>query len=274
MALGLFSYLKDLLEISFFSGSIYYFCLWLKKDKRNNLLLHFFVYCTFFCLAHLFHLPTIAALLIYTCPIAIMLFILFHQELLQRNFITLTHAPIASTEVNEWTEHLLRASLHAMNNNKQVICALEHHAQLQPFLEVPFYCNSPISQNILIHLIESNHYDQNKIIWCTSQGKLIAVNSQWKIKNDETWQSNAVHELCSWKQDALLMTLKTDTIIFNADPKRRSFDAIIKGTLYENLAAHQLLLLLKKFLAVPVSQKGESTHDRTIQKHPTEQPNH
>ena len=69
------------------------------------------------------------------------------------------------------------------------------------------------------------------------------------------------------------MTLKTDTIIYKADPSKRAFDVVIKGTIYENLPAHQTLLLLKKHLAFS-TYKGDSNHDLTDQKHNSEQLNH
>ena len=274
MAAELFSSIKAGLEIIFFTSITYYFCLWLKKDKNNNLVIYFFSYCAIFSLAALLNLATIITFLIFSAPIALILFIIFHQELLQRNFITLTNMPIASFEVADWPEQLIRASLHAINNNKQLICVIEHRADLKPFLYTPLLFNAPLAQNLVTLLIDSPGFDQKKILWCNAHGKLIGINGEWQITPHETWQTQQVTELPTWKQDALLMTLKTDTIIFKADPTKRSFDVVIKGITYENLAAHQALLLLKKQLALSSTFKGDPTNDRITQKHATEQLNH
>ena len=265
-------YIKSTFEILFFSSIVYYFSLWLKKDKRHNLLIHFYAYCGLFLIAGLLNLATIVTFLIYGAPIALMLFIIFHQELLQRNFITLKHTPIAlQDESADWAEHLIRASLHAINNNKQLMCVIEHRSDLKPFLNTSLIFNSPIAQNLLTVLIDSNGFDQEKMIWCSTYGKLIGINASWNINHHESWQSPQVKELPSWQQDALLMTLKTDTIIFKANPSKRAFDLIVKGAVQENIPAHHLLALIKK--QISSSNKGDSTHDRTDQKRILEQPN-
>lgn len=274
MVTELFSSIKDGIEIFFFATIIYFFCLWLKKDKNHNLLIYFFGYSVVFCFAALLNLATIVTFLIYSAPITLLLFIIFHQELLQRNFITLTNTHSKAIEVADWQEQLIRASLHAINNNKQLICAIEHRADLNPFLYAPLVFNTPLSQNLITFLIDSAGFDQKKILWCNAHGKLIGINGEWQVTPHETWQTQSVTELPTWKQDALLMTLKTDTIIFKADPSKRVFDVVIKGTVYENLAAHQVLMLFKKHLAIPSSYKGELNNDRITQKHSTEQPNH
>lgn len=273
MIMQIFFTLKDTIEVLFFTSIIYVFCLWLKKDKSHNLLLHFFGYCALFCFSVLLNLATVVSFLLYSAPIVLILFIIFHQELLQRNFITLTHMPITSLETNDWHEHLIRACLHAINNNKQVICVVENHANLKPFLYAPIICNTPLMQNLVTFLIDSTGFDQKKILWCNAQGRLLGINGEWQIAVHETWQNQSVHDLPTWQQDALLMTLKTDILVFKADPTKRAFDAVVKGIVYENLAAHQILMVLKKHIT-PSMYKGESSHDRVTQKNNSEQPNH
>jgi len=266
-------YIKSSLEILFFSSIIYLFSIWLNKDKRHNLLFHFYAYCAFFCCASLLHLATIVTFFIYAAPFTVMLFILFHQELLQRNFITLKHAPIISSEENsDWVEQLIRASLHAINNNKQLMCVIEHHCHLKPFITAAVTVQSPLSQNLLTMLIDSPSFDHTKMIWCSSQAKIIGINATWNSMHDQAWLAQPVKELELWQQDALLMTLKTDTIVFKADPAKRAFDIIIKGVYHESIPAHHALALIKKQLSS--SHTGDSNNDRINQKRILEQQNH
>lgn len=267
-----FLYIKDVLEILFFSAVVYFVSLFLKRDKRHNLLIYFYSYCILVCAASLFHLPAITSFLLCASPLIVILFVIFHQELLQKNFVTLRIASSLVPEASDWLENLIRVSLHAINNNKQLICVIEHQADLKPFLHSPFLFDSPLQQNLLILLIESNGFDQNKLIWCTSTGKLIGINSSWDIQYDG-WQSQAVKELPIWQQDALLMTLKTDTIVFKADPIKRSFDIVVKGILHENMSAHHALDCIKKQISSPV-HKGDIINDNATKKSSLEQQNH
>lgn len=266
-------YLKSGLEIVFFSAIIYFFSVWLKKDKRHNLLLHFYAYCFLFCFASLFHLATIVTFLIYATPFTLVLFVIFHQELLQRNFVTLKQSIISAQEENsDWIEQLIRASLHAINNKKQLMCVIEHYSDLKPFISTPVILQSPLTQNLLTVLIDSQSFDHNKMVWCSAHAKIVGINASWNIAHDTAWQSQAVKELDAWQQDALLMTLKTDIIVFKANPNTRAFDIVVKGLLHSNIPAHQALSLIKKQL-LP-THKGDSSNDRLDQKRILEQQNH
>jgi hypothetical protein len=268
---GIF-YWKDIMEVLFFSSIIYYFSIWLKKDKKSNLLISFYSYCAIFLIASLVHLPTITAFLFYTSPLVFMLFIIVHQEIVQRNFVTLRKSVIQNnTELSDWLENLIRATLHAMNNKKQLICIIEHRSQLAPFIKAPFLFNSPIDQQLLTLLIDSDGYDQQRMIWCTTGGTLISINASWNILHDELWKTEHVKGCESWQQDALLMTNKTDAIIFKANALQRTFDVIAQGTLYEAVYPHHVLPLIKKQLSGSSVSKGDYKYDYDNQKRTIEQ---
>ena len=262
---------KDALEIGFFSLIVYIFSLWLKNDTRNNLLVYFYGYCAVVAFSSLLHLPIITAFLLYTSPLALILFIIFHQETLQRNFITLRKSEISLEHSGDWLEDLIRTNLYAINANKQMICIIEHQTSLKPFLETPFLCDSPVQQKMLIVLLESNGFDCNKMVWCTSHGKLMGINAQWNIHVDSTWQAQSVKELPEWQQDALLMTMKTDAIIFKSDPAKRSFDVVVKGIVHQDLSAAQTLAFIKKQLSHAPLLKGDLSHEQFTQKRTIEQ---
>jgi hypothetical protein len=268
-----FFFIKDLIEIVFFSSIVYFFSLWLKKDRRNNLILYFYGYYALFAITTLIHLPTMSAFLLYSSPIVLILFIVFHQDILQKNFITMRNKPVmVSEDAVDWPENLIRASLYGINNNKQILCVIEHYSDLKPFLNAPFIFNSPLHQNMLNLLIDSSNFDQHKLLWCNTHGKLIGINATWiNTQNQEIQHSK---ELPAWQQDALLMTLKTDTIVFKADPIRRSFDIIVKGVAYEGISANNALTIIKKHIQAPIHFKGDTTHDNTRQTPFFEQQNH
>lgn len=255
--------IKDTLEILFFTIILYYFSLWLKKDKRTNLLIYFYGICIIFSLSTFFQLYTISSFFMGVSPIILLLFIIFHQDILQKNFITMHNKPLLiQQESADWLENLIRSSLHAINNNKQLLCVIEHTSDLKPFLNPAFIFNSPLQTNIVTLLIDSSSFDQQKMIWCNTNGKLIAINTTWSFSPSG---NNIDNTIPVWQQEALLMTLKTDTILFKANPDTRLFDLIIKGTLYEELSCHNTLALIKKHVT-PVFNKGDISYDSNHQK--------
>ena len=268
-------YLSCLAEIYFFSTIVYLFSVWLKSDKRHNLLLYFYTYCMVFALASFLDLSTIRLFLWYSCPVVFILFIIFHEEILQRNFVTLHNKQtLISPYCTHWLENLVRASLYTMNNNKSLYVVIENYSDLKPFMNSDYIFNSPLSLELLTLIVDSAHFDAHKIIWCNSQGKLIGINSSWSIAvPDET-----PHAIPSWQQEALLMTLKTDTIIFKVNIQDRNFDIVLKGTLYHTIQATQVVPFIKKHL--PLShiniQKGVQNNDtlNSAQKLHNEQLNH
>lgn len=249
-------YLKDLIEILFFSAIIYYFCTWLKKDSRHNLLGYFFGYYATLCCSYFLNFAGITIFLLYSLPIALVLFIIFHQELIQRNFVTLRKAPLVIQPNEQWCQELIRSMLYAINNNKDILCVIEHLHDLKPFLSSCMLFNGPILQNTLELIIESPYFDAQKIVWCSSQGTLIAVNSDLNSVPDQSWYSESAKTAQGWQQDALIITLKTDAIAIQTNASKRCFDAIIKGTLHENVSAPALVQLIMNHVGKTI-QKGD-----------------
>jgi hypothetical protein len=239
--------MQDSFEILFLSSIIYIFSLWLKHDKRHNLLAYFYLYCTLLCITSIIGLSVLSIFLFYISPYIAIFFIIFHQDILQKNFISMRNKPSSFTEQNsDWLEHLMRATLQSINNNRSIVCIIQNQTNLEFFLDVPFIFNSPLHQNTISLLMESNTFDQHKMIWCTTTGILVGINATYKLENNTILEHEKKIPL--WQQNALLMTLKTDTIIFKADASKRLFDIVIKGTLFENLSASHALALIQKHI--------------------------
>lgn len=266
-------YAKQVIEVLFFSSIVYVFSLWLKTDKRAHLLLYFYAYYLVFACAFFLDLTTISLFLLYSSPIALLLFILFHQEILQRNFVTLTKCPSIQTyQTEQWLENLIRICLHHMNNNSCLYVVIENQSDLKPFITSNHLLNSPISLELLCLVTESPHFDTKKIMWCNSMGTLIGINSSWHLSSE----TQSVGSIPSWQQEALLMTLKTDTIVFKVNNTKRCFEVILKGVLYDTVSAPQIVAFIKKNLNSSYNvHKGELNHDsqNTTQKQPTQQSN-
>jgi len=253
-----FFYWRNIVEVLFFTLLIYYFSLWLKKDRQKNLLPHFYGYCLLSLLAHATQLTTLSYFLFLFSPVAIMLFILVHQEVLQRNFVALRNIIPAKRDLSSWPEILIRSCLIAINNNKKVLCALENKDSIAQFLDSPLILNSNIKEELIKILQESNFFNENKMLWVNTQGKVIGVNASFKDDNLQEFFLPDTKNISKWKQNALFLSSKTDTLFLRITPTDRTFDIIFNGKIINNVKANNALNIIRKYACPKISQKQSS----------------
>lgn len=234
----------DYIEIICFAAVIYSFSLWLNTDKQKNLVFPFYGYCLAICATQLLGFFSINFLLMYAAPFVFMLFILFHQQILQKNFITLSRAHTKIELIkDDWIEGLMRGCLHAVNTNKQLLVVIEQHDILQSYLTAPFSMNAPIETELLELVLDSPRFDATKMIWIESSGYIKSINASWAheltdmILEDELLQS--------WQKYSLAITHKTDALIIQIRPEERLFTLIMHGKMMQQLPAATIVTLLK-----------------------------
>ena len=235
----------DGIEILFFSSLFYYLALWLRKDKQQNLLWYFYGYSAVTLFAYNAPLPTVSLFLLIFSPAIIMLFIMVHQNILQRNFVALRHITPAQTTTHNWLEELIQTCLIVINNNKSITCIIERNDNMHTFLQVPFIIHAPLHTALLEVLINSDSYDQHKMVWIDAHGNLEGINASWRhtiTQPHETADLDQTHfekmrleksrfeKIISEEtvlEDALLYTTKTDALIFTINPETRTFTIIM-----------------------------------------------
>lgn len=254
---------RAIVEILFFSSLFYQFSLWLKKDINNHLLPYWFGYCLIGYAAYCLELPLMSSSLFLFSPVLMMLFIMMHQEQLQKNFVALRNITPAQKHTADWLEELIRSCITAMNNNASVICIIERTDNLSPFITTPFILNAEIHSPSCNMLIMNESYDQNKMIWIHEKGILKGINCSWHIQQEEIVR-NTTTELPLWQQDALFFTTKLDAITFSIDPHNRNFTIISRGKTYKNIHAHNALVFIKKLLTT--TEKGMVSYEATTKK--------
>lgn len=257
---------RDIIEVLFFATLVYYIALWLKKDRQKNLLPYFFGYCLVFLFSWAIQLSTITLLLFIYTPAALMLFILIHQETLQRNLVALKNRAPSYSSRDNWLETLLRSCLVAINHNKEITCVIEYQDQLQEFIHKSLLVNADLREGILELLLKSPSYEHKKMIWVDTKGRLRAINATWQISQNETIDPRA------WKDDAILYSSKTDALIFHINPVTRLFTIIVHGKQFDNITAHHTLQLIKKHITSikQTDSKGEC-HETSDQHHYSKQ---
>lgn len=255
---------RDGIEIIFFTVIIYSFSLWLKKDNHKNLLGYFYAYCSCFFLAQSLQLTTISHLLLYTTPITVILFIVFHQFTLQKNFVTLRALTHPETNTTNWLETLIQTCLITINKNKEIICVIEHIDSLRDHLTTPLTLHAHLTKELLNILMTSDSFDSLQMIWLNSQGKILGINAQWNNPMHEEWTSETAKKMHQWKQNALFYTEKTDALVFKITPATRFFDIVAHGKAYDQISAPHTISFITKYLTNKnsVEKKGEPTYVR------------
>lgn len=250
--------IKDVLEITLFSTVIYYFSIWLKQDRQKQLLMSFYGYCTLLTVCHFTHLQAAGTALLLFAPVALIIFVMLHQELLQKNFISLHNITPSNQIEQEWTETLIRSCLIAISSERPICCIIEKKQSLSDLLTAPYRINCKLSEGLLDLLINSNTFEPNKMIWLQDNGILCAINSTWKRTSIDTWLAREVKEQEPWLQDALFFTSKTDALCFKINEQTRTFTLVAQGKVLEKVSAHAALKTIKKYLGhFEVSKKGE-----------------
>lgn len=236
----------DIIEVLFFALLIYYFSRWLINDKQKNLLFSFYGYCIAFVAAFYGNFPAIATLLFIGAPIALVIFIVLHQEILQRNFVSLKNIrPARAHDAQDWVESLIRCCLMAMNNNKEFLCVIEQKDSLVDLVDSAFFIDASLNSGLLGLLLENNSIESDKLLWITQSGALRAINAQWKIEAQNL--SCVAEDTSSWRHAATFISSKTDAIIFKASPTHRLFDVIVREQQFERLNATMIIKLIKKY---------------------------
>lgn len=256
---------RDYTEIGFFTLVIYLFLRWLSQDHQKNLVRPFYVYCALAFITHYAHLSSISQLLFMSAPLMVMIFILIHQQTLQRNFITLYNVKPQAPIQTDWITDLMRGSLHAINKNCELIWIIERTQHLGEMLHTIDKINAPINLPLLTLILEKYEYN-NSYIYIQHNGTLITLNAQLNLpQRAAEWINHDTKSIEPWKQDALLLTNKTDALFIHAHPHKRIFTIIFEGKILEELNGQQATALLKHHIKNNITYKGAAHAHSSIQ---------
>src|SRR5260221_8174230 len=198
---------RDIIEIVFYSSCIFTLCQWLRTDKTKNITIYFFAYCALALSAWIAQLPTLTPFLFTYAPIALLLFIILHEKTLQRNLVALCSITPARIQHEDWLDILLSCSLTSINNKKLITIIIEHKDALDHFVSTSFAVNADLTKNVLDIFLTSSAYDEHKMIWISTNGKIRGINVTWNNKQ----------ETCD------------DAIVLSAHPVSRTFSVIMHG---------------------------------------------
>ena len=230
---------RDCFEALFFIIVLYKTTVWLNKDRARKLVWYLYGYCSLILLCHYLTLPLMFSCLVAGAPVAAIVFILMHQEILQKHFAMPTKIIPASLST-QWIDELLQASLIAMNSKKQILCIVEDHDNLNTLMATSYSMSTPCRKSVLLMLTESTTFDQQQLIWLSTDGMLKGINCNWS-------QSQEMADKDSWTNTLRICT-KTDALAFKGNPERNTFDVIVHGNIIENLSSANCRTVLLQYL--------------------------
>lgn len=244
--LGIFK-ITDFFEILCFVFLFSSMLAWLSKSKTKSTVRYFHLYCLCFLGSYFFGLQTLNVFLIFFTPVFFTLFLIFHQKMLQKNFVGTLAKKIPKPSIGQWFPILIRHCLYTINKNKQIRCIIEQNDSLETLLKKEMATNTPIDKNTLALMTENTFFDQHKMLWLSSDGTIKAFNSSWNIPLEDF--SERLEEEEIWIESARLFTEQTDALIFSITPEKRSFDVFFEGKYIPNIPAH-LFMKFKNFYGI------------------------
>lgn len=260
---------KDIIEIFSITAGLYYFSLWLGQDRQKPLIQYFYSINSLIIAGHLASLPTLNSALTMLYPSILMLFILVHQRSLQKNFVTLKNTQPTQARNHNWLEILLRSCIIAANNKRYIYCLIEGHDTLSELVSAPFEIKSKLHPELLDALLSSANYNQHKMIWLSSAGILLGINTEWQLI--ESIVDNQTSELDDWQKNCLLFTIKTDALVFRLNPHTKTFDIITEGVILEKIPTDQAIKLMRKHFIKNDLSKDRKNNERSTKINPNQQ---
>lgn len=261
--------MQDCLEIIIFILITYKSLTWLKQDHTKNLLINSYLYISLLIFAYISSCFILFHTLLVFAPISIIFTIIVHQKQLQKNFIlsSKTHLNLQKNPRENWLEILLQSCLYASHKKKNIICVIERSQHLQDLLHYPYLLQIPIQQDITNLLLSSNKITDHCILWIDEQGIIQSINV--------LWSKTLLNELIIKPKDpqlllheaALLLTEKTDAIIFSINITSDTHAIWYQGSHLKHNTAQHLLQFINKILNAPtmssINLKERKNHDQS-----------
>lgn len=260
--------LQDCLEILVFIAISYKSLIWLKQDHTKNLLINAYIYIGLLTFAYISSCSILFHTLLIAAPICIIFALIIHQKQLQKNFIlsSKTNLSLQKTPQKNWLESLLQSCLYASHQKKNIVCIIERSQHLQPLLHAPYLLQIPIQEHITNLLLASTKITDNCILWIDDQGIIQSINVSWNHTLINELIIKPQNTLSLQHEAALLLTEKTDALVFSIDTTFNNNIIWYKGSCIKQNTTQNLLLfihkILKKQTISPVVLQKRNDHDQ------------
>lgn len=239
---------RDLVEILFFSFGTYAAIRLLAQDKQKSLLPFFYAYCSLFFVSFYLSVTGLVLVLALCAPVTALFFMLVHQKTLQKNFITLASPTLQAENTEQWLPELVQGALHAVNTGKSTIVIIERTNSLQEMLVGGHTLNASVTSELLAFLVRATTLEQPLVIWMSQSGKIRGINPTIQLPYESVWLDGDVQLLDRFLQDALILSEKSDALIWTLSAQTRFFTLTLGGKVFDRLSATALLSTVARYL--------------------------
>lgn len=253
----------DIAEILFISTVLYFFSRWLATHVSQKLVITMYGYCLLIIAAYALSLPLIFSILVAGAPIACMLLMLMHQDLLQKNFVV-AQTIVPARREQSWVEALMQSCMISSAQNKNITIIMQHHDDISPYINNGCMIESRCQKELLLVLLQSSAYNPETFIFMNSNGTVIAINCIFQNMGDKLMRDSST-PLSIWQENAALLSAKTDALALQCDHATSTFSVILRGSLTPKLTAASCTRLIDDYVHdISPSTKGFSHDQRTF----------
>ncbi len=134
----------------------------------------------------------------------------------------------------------------------------------------PVSLHADLKKGLLDILLDSQSFNHQRMLWVNAHGVVLGMNAQWTTLPLLNEQEQGSEEL-SWKDAALFFSSKSDAIILKTNVGKRSFDVVVHGKTYDDVAPSTIIPVLKKYLFQAHAAQGVD-HGSIRKKEHSQQP--
>lgn len=247
---------RDSVEITLLWMISYGMLRWLAADTQKPLVSYAYSYALLSGIAYCLNLEALTTLLIGGAPVIFLLFVILHQETLQKNFIALRAIKAKIPAARSWLDELIKSVLYALSLNTPLTCIIERRDSVKNFFTGTLI-HGALSHEFLQAILETA-----QIIVIDDRGTVISHDARITVFPDAQWMTAEVELLERWQQEAIFITSKTDAIVFHADPVTRLCDIVINGKIVHHISASHAHALIRRACAPTSGAPHETEHQQ------------
>jgi hypothetical protein len=184
-------------------------------------------------------------------PTASMLFILLHQEQLQKNFITMTHKKSMPTIQHDITAALLQIGLHNSLRKKSSFFIIEGNQNLDSLMHTSLPMHIPVQTELINALCSSSVYQEHTALWFHFDGTIKGINTYIP----HLYKNQQPHTMQTQQETAAILSAKTDCFMLFCCPEGQ-WTFIHDKTNYTQLTTAYIQQLCKKKIALLTQERS------------------
>lgn len=249
--------IKDIIEIMVFSGMGYIILNFLSRDR--DLFVKALGCFSLLFLTYFFDLQGLYHFLLFFLPVIGVLFVLFHKEILQKNYVYLKRIQLSKNAQAFNVETLMRILLNSMNAGNDIAFIIELEDEVP--LVSDHLLNATLNEIVVNMLMSSSLFDKQRLVLIRN-GQIHSINCSYIITQEECFIDKNIKELAPWKEHGLLLTQKSDALVIAVDSTSRYFTLIVQGKIQDHLNAQAALRIIEHCCNTEGSFKEEN-YDHT-----------